>query len=191
MCPGSAHTSTAAAAALPEFVPSKSVYLCWRLAPISAELFWTGRPSREMLLRNKRAACLRREFSRFLRLYSLPPCGFLLLPTAVTTVCWPQVAAAMAPDPLKKPSRGSARDLNLSNPFYRAQDCVTPPRAVIGRERGNVMTLRSESRCKQYSTVWGVKGCSRWRSVSAESFCGSLEVFSCHTETVQSHSYRT
>lgn len=73
LMPISGHSPAAAdaTAAESEWAPSKSASLWWWLPPCSAELLCTGRPSREMLLRNKRAACLRREFSRLLRLCSL------------------------------------------------------------------------------------------------------------------------
>lgn len=90
----------------------------------------TGRPSSEMLLRNKRAACLLREFSRFLRLASRLVCGFL--PGS------PQAAAAAAM--IRVPPRKSAEGRRRAavRPFYPARDRTTPCAALIGQERGDV-----------------------------------------------------
>lgn len=98
---------------------SGSPSLWWRLPPLSAERLLTGRPSREMLLRNKRAACRRREFSLFFRLCSLVTSTFFPLAAAVMVgLCCDHdatgaaAAAAMVSVPLKK-------DLNCQIPFTR------------------------------------------------------------------------
>ena len=142
LIPSSGHKP---AAAEPESAPSKSASLWWwRLPTFSAGKLKTGRPSREMLLRNKRAACLRREFSRFLRLCSLFVCGFLPLTAVIAALCWPQAAAAaaaaMVSVPLRKSAGGSSRDLQLSNPFYPARDRFTPSAAPHWLRRECVMT---------------------------------------------------
>lgn len=127
LLPGS-RDSPAAAAAEPRSAPSRSVALWWRLPPFSSDILWTGRPSREMLLKNKRAACLRREFSRFLRPFSV----FLPLTAADTAaLCWPQAAAAAAMVSVP-PTKSTAPHAQLSNPFYPARDRFKPCRALIG-----------------------------------------------------------
>lgn len=93
---------------------------------------WTGRPSSEMLLRNKRAACLRREFSLFLRVASRLVCGFL--PDN------PQAAAAAAAAMICVPPRKSAEGRRRAavRPFYPARDRATPYAALIGQGRRDV-----------------------------------------------------
>lgn len=95
---------------------------------------WTGRPSSEMLLRNKRAACLRREFSRFLRLASRLVCGFLPgSPQAAAA------AAAMIRVPPMKSAEGRRRA--AVRPFYPARNHTTPYEALIGSGCGDVSAL--------------------------------------------------
>lgn len=86
-----------------------------------------------MLLRNKRAACLRREFSRFLRLCSLLPCGFLLLTAAGTAAPgWPQAAAAaMLSVPPRKSTEGRVETRNCQIPFTRRETALRPPQLSL------------------------------------------------------------
>lgn len=92
---------------------------------------WTGRPSSEMLLRNKRAACLRREFSRFFRLASRLVCGFLPgSPQAAEAAAAAAAMIGVAPRKSAEGRRGVA-----VRPFYPAGDRATPSAVLIGPYR--------------------------------------------------------
>lgn len=106
-----------------------------RVPPRSAEPLRAGRPSSEMLERNKRAARLRFEFSRFLRI-----CSRVWLFVAAPS--WPQAAvAAMLRVAAPRSSAWESHSPNCQIPFYPAREGLSPCRAPIGSKLGYVMTL--------------------------------------------------
>lgn len=147
---------SAVAAAEPELVPSNGVSLLSQLLPFGDKVFWSGRPSREMLFRNRRAACLRREFSRFFRLCSLVPSG-----TVRTELLGPQAAAAaaMVCVPLRKSNPGIS--FRLSNPLARS-----PLWAHIGQKPSTWWRRKPEHVVNIFKHVVNSTTMSSWRPFS-------------------------